>query len=705
MAEWEEFDLSDAIENSASAGATIGEILQALSSIVDSVSSVLEILKNFMVIEPDPQLAAVKAILNQVKQTINNLKNTGVYALFLTPDSLDDLAENYQGGYEEFEQLFVQSMFDVEDSERPQIGENGHLGGLTFFISARILPKLLDKIEKIAAVMGGSSIDPPPYPTPTNFRALPANDNGVPMERAFLDAFSGEEKPEGILLEWQEPRFADDVFLDVFSQSKFYIEVAKQIDGEGLLKDQVPTDRENPLERRQRKEGNTPNLGRSVQTPNGSERRVWRPLDESDPFIDSDDTSSENTRLNFLAGSYSHYLDDIEKGIENGKFYRISSVPLDVELEKEEGSYVLKRSGVIYEASPSSPIFGALPDINYDFDLPSALLNVYRAGYILRMDREVQLSDESRLTGSNFLERPLPKAVLEDLNGKYQSPREVIPYFNISMFNSIDSIMGFDESIRAVKGDLVVDPLKFDAFGGADEFVSPRESLEDNERFRIAVDRLAEQRVDKLVPIISNNDHLFQAFQDRYRAVESDIEAFLSSPVSLSGEFLNNSGIRQDIAYLLRIAEGNVEQGAPPNWEELNIVEDLFPDIKELFDLIEGELRSLESALQNSIDEITESVEGIRERLEKLTSIIDSIEDLIEFLKQIQLILDEVKMLWIPPKRGGSAGFVDQFTSAKDKPTTRDSDWFSGIVLAVGGQDPTGSWKGASQAIKTLFGV
>jgi hypothetical protein len=702
MADWEGFDLSQIIENSATSGLKIGDTIKATAQTIETVSSILDILKTFFQATSDPRLAAVKGILNQLQQTLDNLQNSGVYALFMSPNSLDDLAENYQGGYGKFEAEFLNSLYDTQDSQRPQIDQSGSLGGLFLYVGAGTGRELLSKLNNLAQAFSRSfKIS---YPAPVNFQIHPANAEGVPQDKALIDAFVGDDEPDSLAFEWEEPRAANDVFLDLFADNKFYIEKSRVLQGDPIKNDEVPKDRENPLEKRARKDGDALQLtGSKSDRTSGAELRVWEPLDENDPFVLPNENTGPGISNNSLAGTYSYHLEDVDKGIENGRYYRVRSVPDDVILDEIEGKKTLVRNGLPYEGSyPCVPKWGALPDVDYDFDLPTALVNIYRVAYAFRMDRAIYDDQGQLLTGSSTLERPIPPAVFQRESyvgqtvGTYDFQdrdgfSESVFWLKRGMFPA-GNVSDFDKTNRELKEDLLVDPAKFDAFGGVDEFVAPSANLDINERFRLSADRLVEERVEKLVPIISENDTLFQLFQQTYQGIESDLDQIMRDGLT-EGEFLG-SDIRGEIATLLRIMERNTEQGVPPNWESINFFDELF-----------GIASTIDGSLQGVLDDITESIDGIQDRLEKLTAIIAVIEDLIDFLNQLKSILDiDVKVLWVPPKSGGTGYFVQEFLDAGDKPDTESNDFYSAIVLAMGGQSPA-DFEAQAKAIKLLLGV
>lgn len=700
MADWKKFELSDDLLDSAESASQIKDSLEAISSAIDSIKPVLNVLSTFLSGTPDPKLAAVKSILNQFQNALDNLRQSGLFALFMVPENINDLAQNYRGGYDEFEQRFVNSLLDTQDSERPQF-TNGSIGAVLFFIRSENPSDVLQQNNNFLEFFDRETQK---YPSPINLQVVPATQNGAPIDRSLIAAFQGKEQPENLILQWEEPRVANDVLLDLFANNKFYIEVAEDGRGSRIKEDKVERSRENPLEKEMRKGGNSPRLGRYVERPDSDAPiRVWKPLNPSDPFIQPSQ-AQENFRTNFLAGSYGYLLDNVSKGIENGKYYRVSSVPNDVDLGEVQGHKVLKKNGRIFrDSNTSSPVFGAIPDVSYDFDLPTAILNVFRAGYILRLDERLRENNDA-LAGNAQLERMLPQTIL-GIEGtevyEFQDDNlfRGVRYFSEPLFEK--DILDFNESRSQIKSDLVQNPSTFDPFGGVDEFLEPRTGLPANDRFRLAIDRLVQQKVEKLIPIISKNDELFEVFQSAYQANQSDIEDLLTSETPLS-ELLDED-LRGTVATLLRLTEGNVRQGTPPNWESVNLVEDLLPQVDELFEDLFNTISAFEETLTNASGELQSSIEGIQDRLDKITAIISKIEGVIESLEQIQgLLKNEVAFLYIPPQPGGTSNFIQEVYNSQDKPDSGPQDYFSGAAFAIGGQNPA-EFKPAQKAIEFLF--
>ena len=132
MADWETFDLSDVLPGADE----LEELQTAVDTLValgDVAIAVLEVLRAFLVGIPNPLSPILSVLLNELQQVIDNLRETGAFGLYLFPTTLEEI-EFYKGGYFKFRQLFLQSLYDVEDPNRPQVGASGTLGA--FFILA-----------------------------------------------------------------------------------------------------------------------------------------------------------------------------------------------------------------------------------------------------------------------------------------------------------------------------------------------------------------------------------------------------------------------------------------------------------------------------------------------------------------------------------------------------------------------------------------
>jgi hypothetical protein len=705
MAEWKGFSLPDELVNTAKAGANIGQVVSQAAGAVDALSSLLDVVKTFSSAIADPKLALIRGILQGVKDVISSLEESGVFALFMLPEDLNDLAQNYQGGYDEFEQLYVNSLLDTRDGERPQFPA-GILGGVVLYFDADGAAQIISLISRLTDVFDREGQS---YPPPVNVRARPATESGRPVDESIVAAFQDEgERANALLLEWEEPRVANDVFLDIFANNKFYIERAENASGDRIQLEDVPRSQENPIEKSQRKEGDNPQLGRYLKDPsNGKTIRVWNPIDPDDPFVEPGQTEP-GERVNFLSGSYSYLVEDIEEGVENGAFYRVRSVPEDVTLDQRRGQYVLERSGVLYrDSKPSAPAFGSIPDIEYDqFDLPTAILNVFRVGYMLRFDRRIRVNNDA-IPGNARLRDSIPNTFYESIDTEtYQytvdGQAQSVEFFDDQLFDSLN-IIDFERARTFVKQDFVQDPFGFDPFGGVDEFLSPRSELADNERLRLAIDRVVEERVEKLTSIMSRNNQLYETFRSRYRENEATIRNFLTSSTPLS-EFLDED-LRRDISLLIRLTEGNVQQGTPPNWESVEFVQDILPDVDELFTDLINAIESLEATFETLASDIEDNIEGIQDRLDRLTALIEKIEQAIAFIERIINILDfDINILFIPPQEGGTEAFINTFYEAENKPESDPDAFFAGLSFVTGGGPDTSTVEGPIQALQAIFG-
>lgn len=724
MAEWKDVEIGfgDSIEPISDAlSSTIGTLV----SVVEVGVSVLEVLSSFLVVSGNPISAAMQLLLSEIQTILADLEQTGVHGLFMVPTSHEELVQ-HKGGYGKFEQMFLNSIHDIEDPERPQIASSGFMGGLFLILTA---PNPSDFIKSFMRLYRyfDRRFDVR-YPAPVGVKIRQADEFGIPLENIFWLWDDDLDNAETLRLEWQEPRVANDILLDFYGNNKFYIERSKSREGKLQLKSKTPRNKQTPLDKKREADGKTKKLYEAALDEFNDPIFYWEPVDPDDPFVDVSDTLDiANNRVNFLSGSYAYILEDVEKGSENGYYYRVRSVPSDTTLKKKavaaedaQGNYL--DSTEVYElqldgksigkyAEPNPPVFGYIPDVDPDFDLPTALLNVYRAAYLLRFDTDYRdnLGDSVK---PSILKNPLNEKLYPRLEEteiyeyQEQDPDGTLVdrglfYWGGTLFENRASVMTHMEAKQELKKDLFVDPASFDPFGGADEFMLPRLDQPDRELLRNAIDRKAANSIKKLVALITANESLYDTFQQLYTSAEDDILELLTSGVTLI-DIIEATDKRSTIYTLLQLV-GDPRPGAPPNWESLRLLEDLFPFANEIANKLFDSISALNNMLLDTLAELEGTLDAARDRLAAITAILDTIEDLLVILEELAALNVGMYALHIPPTSGGTPKFISEFINAANPPDTENSDFVGGVVLAYGGAGKS-DIEGIANAFKLIFG-
>ena len=708
MADWQQLDLGfEAVLDPLSTG--VSGAVGGLAGLLQTGVSVLDVLSSFLVLNSSPILIAVEALRTEILTLLADLEDTGVYGLFLVPDTLEEYTQ-YRGGYGKFQQVFLESLNDPDDLNRPQFASSAALGGVILYLSS---PDPLDLI-----LNGGELFNffarpfPLGLPAPVNLTATPVFRGATPGETFkvnVLDTFTGSTpQPNALLFEWQEPRVSRDVFFDFYGSAKFILERSKNREGVLVLQpseDRAPTT-VTPLDKRATREGREKAAAEPLLDEKGLPVYYWEPVDAADPFIEASDLFydvSGVTNFNFIAGTYS-YLREVDPGIENGYYYRVRAVPADATLDTIQGRvftpegeetqpyFVLKRNGKILSsdtAPASAPVKGFLPSVDTTFDLPTALLNLYRAAYKLRFDSDVYTTQGVLASGSSSIDPALPGSLFESLTEDQvydQGMNPLVTYFAASLFGE-GPLLTYTEAAFGLTQDLVADAAEFDPFGGIDEFILPRLSLEDFERFRLSVDRLALPQVQQLTPILANNEGLFDVFRQLYTANEVAILEIIEDDLPLSSFNGDTPGPRQAVFTVLQLVNGFVSTGAPPNWESIKVLQDLFPDAGEAVNRLFNLITSFEAIFQDATSELQNTIQGVEDRLVLLTALLDRIDALIASLSAILSLDFDINLLYIPPAVGGNSRLITEVLTASNPPDTDPSNYFLAIALLGGTAD------------------
>lgn len=708
MAEWKTLDLAEILPPEV--GGSLGGIqgtLDGLVTVSQAAISVLEFLKVFLKEVPHPAKALVQTLLEELKTISENIKETGAYGLFVFPESLEDLS-NYRGGLPTFRQKVIQSLYDTQDGNRPQVGSAGYLGALVLYFNS---PNASDMIssgvylkDTISAMRSVTELK---YPAPIHVSISPANERGVPIE----DVLFTKEAASTLLLSWEEPKFKQNIFYDIFARSKFYVERSKNREGIPLMQEVRGKGVSNPLER----DEDEPRL-EPVLDPRGNPVFVWEPLDPDNPFIYPDD---EDMSHGFLAGTYKYVLRNVAIGEDEGYYYRITSVPRDASLRQVEGDqgtlYVLEVGGKRhYGSEPSLPVYGVLPATDPSFDYPSALLNVLRAAYLLRFDTDAYNTTGNILTGSSSITPSFPEGTIknaemerllseirllelqarnEDITNTYIPTSS--PFGDIPSYNSTSRYLTVQGLVTATK------VLENDPFAGAAEMFAPMMGMSPEEILRHWIDREAVAAVRSLLSTLEGHESLLDLFRETYLEAQESIETVLKSENIRS--LFEDEDTRQALFLLLQITGSPDAQGTPPNWRSVKIAEDLLPEMGNILGRIEESIGSLLSAWGGVSDSFESAIEGAQNRLAILDSLIELLDQTLDYFGILQSA-PIASVLFIPPNTGGNNYLIRQLLEADNAPETKTSDYFGGIVLAVGGAGPD-DVMGTINAIRFIFGV
>lgn len=700
--------------------------LQTFSNLLSTAVQILELVQSLLVALKDPRAALINRVVDAVKQFLENLKETGVFFLPAVPQNLRQLVHTYRGGHPRFEEIVLNSLNDTDDPERPQIGPNGQLGGLLVNVVADSGSELLETLRRLIQFINRRF--GPKYPAPVNLRTRLGDSNGIPLDKSFAGLFSGnaQKKPSTLILQWEEDAVEGDIFLNLFEDSKFYIEKLQSRSLDDTPQNRPNKAKEGPLGKKKKNSGGLQNPQIERGRPAGRTIPYWTPVDPNNPFVRPAQMPLSKSRKNFLTGSYAYVIDNQKRGEQFGTYYRVWAVPEATELEKIQGRHVLTLDGELYTGSLSSkPVYGVIPKVDPNgFDLPTAIWNTYRAAYLLRFDEDVLGRSGTSLIGSGRVEPSIPASLLErDLGGNLTtlnpSGTDPVVYYSGSDSGGLipdgDPGMSHKETMQFLNNPLTRDPSEFTPFGGADEFLSPQEDLPPHKQFRLGIDSLIENKVEKLTRILSENDSLFNSFRDRYLSAQPVIEEFLLKASVMPDEFTDESpdSPRSKVLGLIRLLEGNIQTGQPPNWQSIQLIDDFLPPISQFLDRLINIVETLQNVVNGAISELSESIESIQDQIRAINELIRLIEEIISLIEKLLQLQNRINLLWVPISQGGKQGFSDAVLNSRNKPQSDNDDFTFGFVFAVGGpSSPDVSQPSSSddlqksvKGIKQIFGI
>jgi hypothetical protein len=746
MATWKTLDLN--LGTLDTAIDTVQDVADVLIATQDVAKTVLSLLRVFTVPGiPDPVTPILEVVLQQLQSVLDSLGDTGAFGLAVVPTTTENLLD-LRGGYTAFQRTLVASFYDTDDMDRPQIGSTGVLGGIVIYLNSTNPAQALERILALLELFGRSPTLR--FPAPINVRATPADDQGIAAP-SLLELFTGNTSPQTtLLLEWEEPKITRNVFYDLFASNKFYVERSKSRQGVLLTREAVEAPLLDPLARRRQQgeaQGETSRIVRDpVLNRQGEPQYVWEPVDPTQPFIDAvnaqEGESNRDINANFIAGTYSVVLRGLPSGEDEGYYYRVRSVPEDVQLASRpvtlvDGNrevpvtiYELTRGGRPYtESLPSSPVYGFIPNLPpqtaTSFDLPTALLNVYRAAYLYRMDTTVFNALSQPLTGSALLTPPLTRDILDlepdtlqfdgtgDVRDAFanQNPAGFVSftdpengeYFEGTLYP--DGVTSYSQARRRVEtlGSVTQsNALEEDPFSGARELFAERFGLSPRARFQLYIDEVAVAKVERIVPLLLRQETLLDAIRQAYIAGEALIQQALTG-FTTEGDLLTDLATRDAIARVLVLCDGQIRSGQLPNWESIRLFRDIIPEVDIVGSRLKALLDSLGGTLGNIQGSFDATLDGIEARLAILDTTLEILDGIISTLENLSQGL-AASLLFIPPGTGGVAYFVDELLQATNTPQTLPSDYGAGYVIAAGGAGPQDA-QDLFLALRFIFGL
>ena len=211
MAQWAqvEVDLSKLLGPINDVIAKIDSVLAFLIAVLNIVNKILEVVKVFLVGLLDPIRAIVEAIIEEIRNIIQDLKQLGVY---ITGDwKLFDADKNFVdlvGGYQGYERRMVARLLDTSDPGRPDFSSSSAVVGAFFYASSGDVAKLIRLVQTLVRFFGqgdlmGSANPAATPPTPT---VLYGSESDFVTRYDSLSAAIAEGVlPDAVSLTWGMP--------------------------------------------------------------------------------------------------------------------------------------------------------------------------------------------------------------------------------------------------------------------------------------------------------------------------------------------------------------------------------------------------------------------------------------------------------------------------------------------------------------------
>ena len=175
-------------------------ILETLLVYLELVKAFLETVKGFLVDFGNPLKLLLDSLIKLIVTLIKTLQQTGIYALFDTPDPFKDpRLTDFEGGFVAFKRRFKGSLVDVEDFNRPQPIKGALTGGFVLIVADAGEPALLMSLIKTLLKFFGQEFFKPIYGPPANVRVVPVGASGDPI-LAVTKVFKDQVK--AVAVEW-----------------------------------------------------------------------------------------------------------------------------------------------------------------------------------------------------------------------------------------------------------------------------------------------------------------------------------------------------------------------------------------------------------------------------------------------------------------------------------------------------------------------
>lgn len=713
MSTWQSFNLRDLLPG-ANLAPLIQPVLDALS-LVEQANAAISAILAAQALPVDPQLAAynaaLQAVLSAVGAVLSDSANASAGLLLAVPRSAEELPQ-YARGLQGWRSLVAGSYYDPGDLQRPLVGPGGTAGALVVVVTSPSAAVFLDRLQGLLRFFGqGAAAENLRVPAPRSFKVVPCDDDGTPVDDPFTALIPGASaSPTALRLEWEEPSLSRQL-LNLYEGQLAFVEATSSSRLGSTPGNSVPVGAaagpsQRDADRAAAGTAATPDDGAvpvaAPATAAGSPAQGgWTPLDPANPSLGGSlfGINPTGVQKDWLAGRYFLVLKGPRYvGVSNARYYRVSIVPQDVRplLDATSGRWELRRGNgtTPYAGSlPSAPALGILPDAAslQAEDLIGAVLNVWRAAYLFRMDVAVRdpLTASLAVPGNGLLSRnPVPPALTGGADWGVPEPvlnggvRTLVraPLIPAGSFPSTAEALSqsADPGVAILAG--------FDPFAGQDELFQPLTSEAGGETFRRWADRQAIVTLRGVAARLAQQDGFRARWLADYRAAEPGIIALLTNPLGSPAPGWASTGnvTRAAVANLLSSLASFAAPGTPPDWTSYRVISDGFPLVGAYLQGLVASLNALSALGADVLTSFQANLDALQGRLAALQALTTALNQAVDFFAGLD---QTVSLLYVPPAPGGSDRVASEILTAAGAPTTSPTDYAAGVVLDLSGPD------------------
>jgi len=187
--------------------AAIDSVLSFLIALLNVVQFILNIVKAFLVGLLNPIRPIIEAIIKEIRQIINDLRQAGLYIAddlqFFEVEPVNR-TQNLLGGYSEYERRMLSRLLNRTDPTRPDFSSATTVVALFAYVSSGDVFALMELLQRIASFFGKrENLPSAPFPAPTTPTAT-LGTYGNPIVR-FVPPNSLSGAPDAVNVSWSMP--------------------------------------------------------------------------------------------------------------------------------------------------------------------------------------------------------------------------------------------------------------------------------------------------------------------------------------------------------------------------------------------------------------------------------------------------------------------------------------------------------------------